>query len=438
MGALKNLLRLILLLGLLMVVAVSGSSAQETGEPVSDTITSAASAHEAVPVPQASDVAMQRYRSGNVIWFVNQALALGLPLLFLYFGWSGRIRDFATRIGRRWFFIVVIYFIVFSAVIGVLQLPWVFYIEYIREHSYGLSNQTIGKWVKDTAISTVLSLVVGALVIWIPYLLLKRSPKRWWIYTGFLVLPFILLQVFITPLWISPLFNEFGPMKDKALEAKILALAARSGIEGADVFEVAKSEDTNAVNAYVTGFMGSKRIVLWDTAIEKLEEEELLFVMGHEMGHFVMHHVARSIAVAFGLIFLSLYLIHRVSGALIGKYGDRWGFHSLADIASLPLIMVLMGGFSLLITPLMLGLSRYQEHEADRFGIELTHYNHAAATGFVTLQEENIANPDPGWVYMFWRSSHPSIAQRIEFFNGYRPWETGEPVRYEHLFVEAE
>jgi Zn-dependent protease with chaperone function len=426
---------------LLAVLCLSGLAlAQEsTPTPAPVAVESVlAPSHEPVPVPQPDALTIQRYRSGNIVWAVNQLLGLALPLLFLATGWSARLRDKSARWGRRWYFSLAIYFTLLSLAMGLLQLPWSFYVEYVREHAYGLSNQTLGKWMKDTAITTLLGIVVGVAIIWVPYLLLKKSPRRWWVYTGLLVLPLLILQVFITPIWIEPLFNNFGPMKDKALEAKILDLASRSGIEGARVFEVEKSEDTKAVNAYVNGFMDTKRIVLWDTAIEKLKEDELLFVMGHEMGHFVMNHVARFIVLGFVVIFISFYVIHRLSGTLIRRYGARWGFSELSDIASLPLILLMMQVMSLVVTPALFGITRHHEHEADRFSLELTHLNHAAATGFVTLQQENLANPNPGWFFTLWRGSHPSIAQRIEFFNRYRPWETGEPLKYGTLFEGKE
>lgn len=428
-------------IGLMLATLCLGGLAlaqESTPTPSPETVSpSAAPSQEPVPVPQADELTMQRYRSGNIVWAVNQLLGLALPLLFLATGWSARLRDKSAQWGKRWYFTLAIYFTLLSLAMGLLQLPWSFYVEYVREHAYGLSNQTLGKWLKDTAISTVLGIVVGVAIIWVPYLLLKKSPRRWWLYTGLLVLPLLILQVFVTPIWIEPLFNKFGPMKDKALEGEILALASRSGIEGARVFEVAKSEDTKAVNAYVNGFMDTKRIVLWDTAIDKLKGDELLFVMGHEMGHFVMNHVVRFIVLGFVMTFISFYLIHRLSGALIRRYGARWGFSELSDIASLPLILLMMQVMTLVITPVIFGVTRYHEHEADRFGLELTHLNHAAATGFVTLQQENLAYPNPGWFYTLWRGSHPSIAQRIEFFNTYRPWETGEPLMYGALFEEG-
>ena len=96
----------------------------------------------------------------------------------------------------------------------------------------------------------------------------------------------------------------------------------------------------------------------------------------------------------------------------------------------MPLLMLLLSLFSLLISPAMLALSRYHEHEADRFGLELTRDNHAAATAFVALQQQNLAVPRPGWLYKIFRASHPPIGERVDFINDYRPWERGQPGRY--------
>src|SRR5262249_53085087 len=155
-------------------------------------------------------------------------------------------------------------------------------------------------WLGDSLKTLMIGLVAGGPFLWVPYLLLDKSPRRWWLYSGLLTVPFLFLVLFITPIWIEPLFNDFGPMKDKALETKILALARRAGIDDSRVFEVEKSVDTNAVNAYVNGFLGTKRIVLWDTLLSKLSDRETLFVMGHEMGHFVLHHLLQ------GVLFASL------------------------------------------------------------------------------------------------------------------------------------
>jgi Zn-dependent protease with chaperone function len=387
-----------------------------------------------VPVPEPTEQAMRYYRSGNLVWVVDTALGLLVPSLFLFTGFSARIRDLARKVGRKWLFVVAVYFVLYSLVSFVLTLPWAYYTEFVRQHAYGLSNQTLGKWASDTVKGLLVGLVVGALFIWVPFLLLKKSPRRWWLYTSLAAVPFIVLMLLVTPVWIEPLFNEFGPMKDKALEGDILSLAGRAGIEGGRVFEVNKSVDTKAVNAYVTGFGQTKRIVLWDTILAKLDRREVLFVMGHEMGHYVLGHVPKTIAVVSLVLLLTLYVAHRTAGWFIARFRSRFGFDTLADVAALPLLLLLSNGFSLVVTPALMAYTRYQEHESDRFGLEITRDNHAAATAFVKLQAENLGNPRPGLLYKLWRSSHPPLGERIDFCNAYRPWETGEPLRYEPLF----
>jgi Zn-dependent protease with chaperone function len=223
-------------------------------------------------------------------------------------------------------------------------------------------------------------------------------------------------------------------MKDKAVEGKILALAGRAGIEDGRVYEVNKSVDTKALNAYVTGFMGTKRIVLWDTIIAKLTPRELLVVMGHEMGHYVLGHVYKGIFFFSALILFTLYLAHRSADGLIRRFKHRFGFDRLADVASVPMLLLLLNAFTLAITPVAMAFTRHQEHEADRFGLEITQDNRAAAMAFVKLQEENLGVPRPGWLYKLWRASHPPIGERIDFCNEYRPWKTSAPLKYQHLF----
>jgi Zn-dependent protease with chaperone function len=387
-----------------------------------------------VPVPEPSEKALSYYRGGNLLWIVDLVWGLLIPALFLFTGFSARIRNWAQRLGRKWFFVIGIYFIIFSIITFVIDLPLSFYEGFVREHAYGLSNQTFGKWFSDELIGLLIAIAAGFLFLWIPYLLLRKSPRHWWFYTGLMAVPALILAVLVTPIWIAPLFNKFGPMQDKKLEAAILRLADRAGIEGSRVFEVNKSEDTNAVNAYVTGFGHTRRIVLWDTIIAKLNEPELLFVMGHEMGHYVLGHIWKSILFFSALIMATLYLIHRTAGWLIDRYGDLFGFEQLSDVASLPLIILLFSLYLFIVTRITNAYSRHNEFEADRFGLELTKDNRAAANAFVKLQAENLGVPRPGLLYKLWRADHPTLGDRIDFSNSYRPWEKNEPLVYGHLF----
>ena len=156
--------------------------------------------------------------------------------------------------------------------------------------------------------------------------------------------------------------------------------------------------------------------------------------MAHEMGHYVLNHVMQGLLALFCGILVALYLIDRAANFLLRRYGDRFGFDQLSDVASLPLLLFLGQVVGLVMMPCGLAFSRHLEHEADRFALELTRDNRAAATAFVRLQSENLSNPRPGPVYTFLRASHPSLAERIEFANDYRPWEQGQPLRYGGLF----
>jgi Zn-dependent protease with chaperone function len=375
-----------------------------------------------VSVPEASELALRYYRSGNVIWTIEQVLAFALPALLLFTGLSARLRTFASVVARGHFYpTLVIYLALVVVLLFVVQLPLTVYVGYVREHAYGLSAQRFSKFASDELKGLAVGLIVGALVIWVPYLLLARSPTRWWLWTGALALPFFALVLLITPVYIAPLFNKFGPMKDKALESQVLAVAAQAGVEGARVFEVNKSVDTQKVNAYVTGVGKTKRIVLWDTLLARLTPEQTRFVVGHELGHYVLGHVWISIFVSWALTLLGLFGAHRGAGFMLARFGGRFGFTQLADPASLPLLMLLLSLFSFLIGPASLALSRHHEREADRFGLDLTRDNHAAATAFVALQRQNLAVPRPGLLYKIFRASHPPIGERVDFINAYVP-----------------
>ncbi len=406
-------------------------SAQQPAAPSQPPAGAAQAASSApVPVPAPSEKAMRHYRSGNVLWAIGTVWGLLVPLLLLFTGISARLRDVARGIGRNWFLTVAIYGILFTIVGAVLSLPLDYYQDFVRPHAYGLSDQTAAKWWSDQAKGLAVGCVGVALFLWIPYLLLRKSPRRWWLYSGLTAFPLLLLLLFITPVWIEPLFNKFGPMKDKALESQILGLADRAGIEGSRVYEVDKSVDTKTVNAYVTGFGGSKRIVLWDTTLAKLSPPEVLFVMGHEMGHYVLGHTWQLILLGTVLALFGAWVIHLTAGELIDRYRERFGFSELADVASLPLMALLLGVFSLVLSPAVLAFGRHVEHEADRFGLEITRDNHDCATAFVKLQQENLSNPRPGLLYKLWRADHPPLGERIDFCNEYRPWEAGQPLRY--------
>jgi Zn-dependent protease with chaperone function len=386
-----------------------------------------------VAVPEPSPKSLAHYRSSLALLGVILLWNLVFPAVILFTGFSAWMRSSAARLGRKWYFTYALYCVAYIAIYYLVSLPLYYYAGFIHPHNYDLSNQTVGKWFSDYFTGAVVILVLALAVGWVPFLLIKKSPRRWWLYLGLLMAPYLCFMALIQPVWIDPLFNKFQPLQDKVLESKILAQAERVGIEGSRVYEVNMSVDTKTLNAYVTGFMGTKRIVVWDNTLKKMNDDELLFVLGHEMGHYVLNHVMKSLAFELVLIFISLYIIYLIAGRIITRFKVRFGFDNLSDFAAMPLGILFTIILSLAVMPIDMAHSRHFEHEADRFGLELTRNNHAAATAFVKLQQAALGNPRPGIIYQLWLGSHPTLAERIEFCNQYRPWETGQPGKYSGL-----
>jgi len=380
-----------------------------------------------VPGPAPGDKALRYHRTGNVLFAAATLWALAVPFVAAFSGFGATLRDAVGRTARgHWLATVTLYGVAWSAIVAIADLPLAYYAGFVRQHSYGLSTQTLAKWASDEATGIALSCVLTALVVWIPYLLIRRSPKRWWLWTGLASLPLTALLLVVAPVWIDPLFNHFGPVKDKSLERDLLELASRAGIEGSRVFEVEKSEDTKTVNAYVTGFATTKRIVLWDTIIAKLSRDELIFVMGHEMGHYVLGHVARSVILVPPCFTFGLFVSDRLARRIVARWSSRLRFSDLADVASLPLLVFVFTLGSVAVSPAILAYSRHVEHEADVFGLELTGDRNAAARPFVRLHHQNPGFPRPSAFYRIFRASHPSLGDRIDFCNAWEGTEQRE------------
>lgn len=390
------------------------SEEQPESAPEDDGALETESLESPFAVPAPTPEASRYYWSGNLLWLVNVAWALAVPFAFLAFGWASSMRDLAAKWAKHWLPTVLLVFVGYSLAGWLLDLPLRIYGGFVRLHAYGLSNQTFGAWLGDSVKALGVSLVIGAVVFGTLYTLLRLSPRRWWLWAGGLTLPFLVFTVLVSPIWIAPLFDNFGPMQDKALEAKILTLADEVGVEAHRVFEVDKSEDTSRVNAYVTGIAGTHRIVLWDTLLAALDDDEVLMVMAHELGHYALGHVWMGILLGWFGSIVALFLTDRLGRELLRRFGDRWGVRGLADPASLPLVILLLTTLTLAGSPFALGFSRHQERTSDRFAMDLVQDPEACAGAFHKLLVENLSYPWPGPVYATLRASHPSIGERIE------------------------
>ncbi len=391
-----------------------------------------------VTVSMPSQESFDFQKSKVTTWIIRLFLSFAVPAFFLFSKLSASIRNWARAKAKRWLLIIILYFVVYSIIELLIYFPLDLYTGFIRMHEYGLSNQTLSQWLVEMIKSFIVNTIIAAAIVWVPFLIIKKSPKRWWFYLALLSIPYILFLSFIQPIVIDPMFNEYKQIEDIELSAKIDGLLNETTIENCQVFQVDKSKETNQMNAYMTGVLNTKRIVLWDTTINYLTVDEVLGVVAHEMGHYLMGHVWKSIVIGgLGSVFI-LYLVYRLSNWFLKKTKGVFGFNKLSDIAALPLIMLSINIMLFVITPISNAYSRSLEVEADRFEIELTKNNFATATGTIKLHQQSLTMPEPGLIYMLWTYDHPTFKSRVDFANEYRPWENEQPLKYQKFMKENE
>jgi STE24 endopeptidase len=240
---------------------------------------------------------------------------------------------------------------------------------------------------------------------------------------------------------IDPMFNKFEPLADKdpALTASLEKLVRRAGqnIPPERIFWMGASEKSTELNAYVTGFGASKRIVAWDTTIKDMTTPEVVFVVGHEMGHYVLEHLPKGAALAAIFFLVLFYLGYRSIGWVLGRWGQKWWIRGVDDWASLPALLLLLSVFSFVANPITSAASRYFEHQADQYGLEVTHgltpdSGQVAAQAFEVLGKVDLSDPDPNPVDVFLFYSHPTIPDRVHFALTYNPWANGGHGEFVH------
>ncbi|PWB71563.1 hypothetical protein C3F09_07695 [candidate division GN15 bacterium] len=366
------------------------------------------------PLTPERQLQLRSYARFVNIWrFVQFFVSIGLLALLLFTGLSARFRDWAG-VARRKFWVTWLYLAIVMVVLYLLELPFDYYRGFVVESQYGFMNQTGGEWLLDTLKSLGLGIVFGIIPMWFFYYLINRV-KRWWLVFSIGAIPLMIFFIVVAPVFIMPMFNKFEPLKDKQLESEILMLANKAGISGSHVYEVDASKQSSKINAYVTGLFGTKRIVLYDTLIKGFTPDEIKFVMGHEMGHYVMHHIWWGLGMAIVFIVFMLWLTDRTIHPVITRFRTRFKFDRLGDIASLPLVLIFLSVFSFVFQPVSNGLSRYFENQSDRYGMKISGVSgETAATAFEKLSAYNLADPDPNPLVEFWFYDHPALKKRIE------------------------
>jgi Zn-dependent protease with chaperone function len=388
--------------------------------------------------PEKYEKAVAYSRTQYRLHFAGVAYSLLLLLILLSMRVGPAFRDFAERVSRRRLVQAMVFTPSLLLTFDGLKLP----LDVFEHHlavRYDLSVQSWGSWFWDWTKGELIQFIIASILAYILYGVIRRSPRRWWLYFGLASLPILVLLLFIAPVVIDPLFNKFAPLEasQPALVADIEKVAKHGGLEipRERMFEMRASEKVNALNAYVTGLGASKRVVVWDTTILKMTSTQTVFVVGHEMGHYVLSHIPKGIAFGGALIIVVLLLVHFAIKRTLDVKHRRWALRGLDDWASLPALLLFIYLFFFLAEPAFNTFSRYQEHQADIYGLEVIHgivpdSSETAAEAFQVLGEVDLADPDPGAFIKVWLYSHPPLAERLTFAHEYDPWSKGQPTMF--------
>ena len=396
----------------------------------------AAQAYSLPPDKLAKAIAYAAAR--NRLHFIAAVYGMALLLGFLALKIAPLFRDWAERAARRR--LLQAYIVAPLMVIAVdgLSLPIGLYAHHLSLE-YEQSVQGWGSWLWDWTKGEMIALAFTGVILWFLYGVIRRSPRRWWFYFWLASIPVVIFLNFVAPVLIEPLFFRFEPLaaKQPALVEQIQKVVARGGLDipAGRMYEMNASEKLNSLNAYVAGIGASKRVVVWDTTIRKMTPPEILFVFGHEMGHYVLGHVPILIAMTCLTMLVFLFLGFHTMRWAIRRWGARWHIRGIDDWASLPVLLLAVAVFSFLAEPVENSFSRLLEHNADIYGLEVTHgltgdSSLAAAEAFQILGEVGLSDPHPGAFIKFWLYSHPPVAERVEFAGSYRPWAEGKPAKY--------
>jgi STE24 endopeptidase len=305
--------------------------------------------------------------------------------------------------------------VAFAAIGGLLDLPFDYYRQFVLEQRFGFNKMTIGLWLADMLKGVALGAAIGLPLVWVVLTLMHKAGPLWWFYAWLVWSAFQLLMMVLYPTVLAPLFNKFTPLQDSSLQARIEGLMGRVGFASKGLFVMDGSKRSAHGNAYFSGFGANKRIVFFDTLLERLAPQEIEAVLAHELGHFKLKHIVKRIAVMFAV---SLGFL-----ALLGFLKEQvWFYTGLGvapvlgganDAMALILFMLVLPVFTFILSPLMSISSRKHEFEADAFAATHTDARDLVSA-LVKMYEDNASTLTPDPLHSAFYDSHPPASVRIK------------------------
>jgi STE24 endopeptidase len=387
-----------------------GQPVQAASAPAFD-VTAATDAYLAKVSPEKKAQSDAYFEGGYWLILWDFLYAAAISVLLLSTRLSARMRSFAERITPLQPLRTFVYWVQYLVVTFVVGAPLAVYEGFIREHQYGLATQTFGPWLGDQLKALAVTLFLGGFAITALFGIVRRLPRTWHIWGAVAGFALAAVQAMIFPVFIAPLFNRYTKLDDPAVREPILSLARANGIPASEVYKVDASRQSTRISANVSGFLGTERITLNDNLLTRATLPEIMSVMGHEMGHYVLNHVYKGLLVF--LIVLAVFFAgmrHALEWSL-ARWGARWEIRGVSDPAVLPLAVLIISIFGFLYTPIGNTVTRTMEYEADIYGLNAVRQPDAFAEIALKLAEYRKLSPGPLEEMIFF--DHPSGRTRI-------------------------
>jgi STE24 endopeptidase len=384
------------------------------------------------------------YKTSTVLYLAGMVFGIIVLWVLLKLRVGPALCRLAERLSKSRFLQTLLFVPLLTLLIAVVSLPLDIYGHHISL-AYGLSVQGWLSWAGDWLKAEAVSLVVAVPAVFVLFWIIRKSPQRWWFYFWLLTLPFAVLLIFVAPVILDPMFNSFAPLEktQPQLVEEIEKVTQRGGlnIPRDRMFEMNASAKVTTYNAYVTGIGATKRVVVWDNTARDLTVPETLFVFGHEMGHYVLNHIYKGLAFFALTSFFGFWLGRRMVLFMLARWGEQWHIRGINDLAALPVLMLALSLLTFAGEPVGNAFSRHLEHQADIYGLEITHglFPHngeVAASSFQKLGEKSYDYPTPNRALVFWSYGHPTIAERVRFSLHYDPWNTPPGPKYVPKYVK--
>ena len=370
----------------------------------------ATEAYMAMIPPEATARSNAYFEGGYWLILWDFLYASTVALLLLNLRWSAKMRDLAERITRFRWLQDALYWGQYLLLTTLLGFPLEFYENYVREHKYGLATQSFGPWMGDELKALLVALGMGSIAV-VGLFAIVRKRQSWWIWGSIATLAFLVVVDALGPVYLQPIFNKITRLNDPKVTVPILRMAQANGIPANDVYQIDASRQTTRISANVSGFANTTRITLNDNLLRRGSPEEIQAVMGHEMGHYVMHHIPKSIFFMAVVIVVFFAGLHWALDRCLARWGTHWQIRGITDPAVLPLVFLLAGIFFFVLTPVMNTETRMHEKEADMFGLNAARQPDGFAQAAIHLSEYRKMRPGKWEERIFF--DHPSGYDRI-------------------------